>query len=363
MSCLARNSADYLKILAYPGLGARHGNPYTWLLYSNMPCQVDDFNVRRACFGRYTILHLHWPESDLNGSSTAVAAYLRLSRRFFAIDCMRARGTKVFWTVHNLGAHERRHPLLERWFWRELLGRLDGYIALTEGGRAEAMKRFPLLHNLPGFVVPHGHYRGEYPEAPAVDSRAALGLARDAKIVLFFGQIRPYKNVSLLIDVFRRCCDPDNVLYIAGRPNDSAQGDQLCARAAGDSRIRIETAYIPPERVHLYFKSADLVVLPYRDILNSGVALLALSFNRPILVPNQGAMRELFVQVGAEWVRTFDDLTAGELCAALEWARGLPRFAVAPLNHLDWSVLAMRTLDAYERVLSHDPSLRTAEIS
>src|SRR5664280_1725134 len=140
-----------------------------------MACKVDDFSLRRACFGRYDILHVHNPEQDLNVCSTAAKAYLRLRRRFVAIDLMRLRGTKVFWTVHNLASHERRYPRLERWFWRQMLKRLDGYIALTEGGRSEAMERFPLLRTLPGFVVPIPHYRGAYPEDPAVDARAALG--------------------------------------------------------------------------------------------------------------------------------------------------------------------------------------------
>ena len=133
---------------------------------------------------------------------------------------------------------------------------------------------------------------------------------------------------------------------------------------AGDSRIRLEIAHIPNERVYLYFKSADLVVLPYRDVqnernlFNSGIALVALSFNRPVLVPNQGAMRELYAQVGPDWVRTFDEFTAAELSAGLKWALGHCRPAIAPLEHLDHKVLATRTLEAYESVLSQDPSLR-----
>jgi len=119
-----------------------------------MLCQVDDFCLRRACLGRYDILHVHNPEQDLNLCSTAIYAFYRLRRRFIAFDLMRARGTKMFWTIHNLASHERRHPTLERWFWRELLRRLDAYIVLTEDGRTEALRRFPSLRNLPGFVVP-----------------------------------------------------------------------------------------------------------------------------------------------------------------------------------------------------------------
>lgn len=357
MPGLASKRDTQLRVLAFPGLDARGGNPYTWLLYSNMACQVDEFTLRRACFGgRYDILHLHWPEVELNGCSSAIKAFLRLRRRLFAIDRMRARGTKVFWTVHNLGSHERRYPFLERWFWRELIRRLDGYIALTESGKTEALKYFPALHKFPGFVVPHGHYRGEYPMDPAIDARAMLKLPASAKVLLFFGRIRPYKNLSALIEVFRQTDDQEAVLYIVGPPHDLALSQELSTLAAGDSRIRIESSHIPAAQAHLYFSAADLVVLPYRDILNSGAAMLALSFNRRILVPNRGAMKELYIQVGADWVRTFDELTADELSAAVEWGLGAPHSAMAPLEHLDWGVLAARTLDAYERVISRSPA-------
>ena len=368
MSGLDRNRSHQLTILASPGLGGELTNPYNKSLYSNMPCRVDDFSLLRACFGRYAILHLHNPEQDLNVCSTAIKAYVRLRRRFVAIDLMRLRGTKVFWTVHNLASHERQYPRLEQWFWRQMLKRLDGYIALTEGGRTEAMERFPPLRGLPGFVVPHSHYRGAYPEDPAVDARAALGLAKNAKVLVAFGNIRRYKNLPFLIDVFRGYYDPDAVLYIAGRPHaDLSLCEEIRSRAAGDSRIRVEIVQIPNERVYLYFKSADLVVLPYSDVqnernlFNSGIALVALSFNRPVLVPNQGAMRELYAQVGPDWVRTFDEFTAAELNAGLKWALGLPSAAVAPLDHLDPKLLAKRTLEAYERVLSQDPSLYSAD--
>jgi beta-1,4-mannosyltransferase len=366
MSRLERNLSDQLTILASPGLGGERTNPYNRSLYSNMPCKVDDFSLRRACFGRYAILHLHNPEQDLNGCSTAIKAYVRLRRRFVAIDLMRSRGTKVFWTIHNLASHERRYPRLERWFWRQMLGRLDGYIALTESGRTEAMERFPPLRTLPGFVVPHLHYRGVYPENLDVDARASLGLAKNAKVLVAFGNIRRYKNLPLLIDVFRQYQDPDAILYIAGRPHaDLSLCAEIRSRAAGDSRIHVEITQIPNDRVYLYFRSADLAVLPYRDVqndrnmFNSGIALVALSFNCPILVPNQGAMKDLYVQVGADWVRTFDEFTAAELSAGLTWSLRPNKPAIAPLDHLDHKLLAKRTLDAYECVLSESHGLST----
>jgi beta-1,4-mannosyltransferase len=89
------------------------------------------------------------------------------------------------------------------------------------------------------------------------------------------------------------------------------------------------------------------VVLPFRDITNSCTALLALSFDRPVLVPALGAMAELQALVGDEWVRTYDDeLTPDLLARALDWAVRRPP-GVPRLDALDWPEIARRTLSVY----------------
>ena len=343
-----------IKVLGVPGPKGGGEGSFTALLYSNMPegVQVDDFVLRLKRLAQYDIMHVHWPEADLNTAPTWLHAYYRLRLRFAVMDRLRARGTKLIWTIHNLAAHEAKHPRLERWFWRQLHRRLDGAIALSEGGRKKALGRFPALKKVPGFVVRRGHYRGVYPNPPGVDARSELGLPKEAKVLLLFGEIRPYKDVPHLIDVFRRCSDPEMVLLIAGAPKGRQLGREVAARAAGDARIRIEAAHIPNEQLHLYFRSADLVVLPYREFLNSGVAWLALSFHRPILAANRGEIGELSELVGAEWVRAFEELTEGELAAAAEWARSQARPAMTALDHLDWQAAAQRTVDVYEQLLA-----------
>jgi hypothetical protein len=89
-------------------------------------------------------------------------------------------------------------------------------------------------------------------------------------------------------------------------------------------------------------------VLPYRDILNSGSALLALSLNRPVLVPRRGALAELQQQVGEAWVRCYDgDLTAETLVDAIAWARETPREPEAPLHAFAWPSIARAHQLAY----------------
>jgi hypothetical protein len=103
----------------------------------------------------------------------------------------------------------------------------------------------------------------------------------------------------------------------------------------------------------VYLGAANVVVLPYRDILNSGSALLALSLSRPILVPHLGAMEELKDDFGDLWVQTFKGvLTAGILQNALDWG-AQPRPSICPMpERYDWPHIASETLRFYEKVIS-----------
>ncbi|HME13171.1 MAG TPA: hypothetical protein VKF79_09945 [Candidatus Acidoferrum sp.] len=352
-----------MKVIAQPAFNGRNDNPYTWLLYQAMHAQVTDFSYRRALASHYDILHLHWPERELNAYRGSLKAGARLRLRLALLDLLRARGTKVVWTVHNLNSHEGLHPRMERWFWPEFTKRVDGYIALSEAGRMAAHERFPNLANVPGYVIPHGHYRGEYPVDANVDARKELDIAPDAKVVLFFGLIREYKNVPSLIRVFRDLADEKLVLLVAGRPVSESLAVELRKQSAGDVRIRLHLQSIPNERVQYFFRCADLVTLPYRDILNSGTALLALSFNRPVLVPGRGAMSELRAGIGADWVRTYPgELDAEELQRALQWSVETPRPPEAPLSSLEWPKIAEQTLQAYTEILAlHRPAASAVE--
>jgi glycosyltransferase involved in cell wall biosynthesis len=341
-----------MRVLARPAFKSRLENPYNWLLYTSMQklgIHVDESSLSRCLQNQYSIWHLHWPELPLN-QKNHLKAFLKIRALLHQMDWARSRGTKVIWTVHNLTAHEQHHPDLEAWFWQAFTHRLDGYISLTQAGMNAAQERFPALTTRPGFIIPHGHYRGEYPDHISDrTARASLGIPPTAKVLLFFGRIRTYKNAPELIKTFRQLADPDAILYIVGRPECPALAAELQQQAALDTRVRLHLDFVPKDKTQLYFHSADLVILPYREILNSGSALLALSFNRPVLVPLRGAMSELQAQVGQEWVHTYpQELVTGQIQHALQWAFHGSRPQQAPLAALDWQKLAEQTLNAYQ---------------
>jgi glycosyltransferase involved in cell wall biosynthesis len=342
-------AAKGLRLLAWP---IDPANPYTAELYTDMgkDVEVDAFSPGKMR-SRYDAWHVHWPEALLNIPHPARAAF-KLSSFLAMIDLVRMRGGKIVWTVHNLRAHEGLHPRLEAIFWRRFVPRVDGVISLSRTGLALACERFHRLRYLPAAVIPHGHYRHQYPPCE-VDARKALGIAADARVILFFGEVRAYKNVEALVAAFAQVHGPNAVLLVAGRPRDSALAAAISRQAAADSRVRLSLGFIDRADVSKYFAAADLVVLPYRQILNSGAALLALSFNRPVLVPGLGSMYDLQEDFGPGWVQTFSsELDPAALEQALEWAAE-PRPSICPMpDRYRWTSIRTETVRFYREVIA-----------
>jgi glycosyltransferase involved in cell wall biosynthesis len=344
-----------IRILAWPASNPNEGNPYPRLLYDAVEefgPQVDPFLVRRLFTKKYAVWHMHWPEHFLNMEAWFTAVLI-MGAKFLLMSWARRRGMRIVWTVHNLGAHEHRHPRLEALFWRGFTNRLDGFLALSNGGLLAARERFPALRTLPGFVVPHGHYRGEYSAGCSrQQARSLLGIS-SSRVLLFFGSIRPYKNVPQLVRAFKSFPDRNTLLFIAGEPSSAELARLIRSETASDARIRLHLAHVPSERVHVFLSAADLVILPFSEVLNSGSALLALSFDRPVLVPACGALTELAADVGHDWVRTYNgEIAAAEIQEALAWALETPRATQAPLDRFDWQQIGRLTTDAFAAILA-----------
>jgi len=358
-----------LRILAWPAFKNR--GPYNVLLYRSMQtlgATVEEFSAWRILLKRYDIVHLHWPEYCVNGRGALASLFWSCS--LFAVMCwVRLRGGKVIWTVHNLRSHLQQHPGIERYFWKIFTVLLNAYIGLTETGAEQARRRYPALRSKSGFVIPHGNIRDAYPgvEISREEARLRLGISTSARVVGFFGSIERYKGITELVEAFSALNDHRAVLYAAGKCYLTAQERAHIEHIArGDSRIRLRLEYIPDADAASYIRASDLVVLPFREILNSGSAVLALSLDRPILVPARGAMPDLQQFAGAEWVRLYSgELTSGTLQQHLDAAiggaamRGHCRALEFGWAGLGWNDLAQLTLNAYYSVIGAAPQYRT----
>lgn len=346
-----RDSA-LLRVLAWPGPGARAKNPYTWLLYSHLTplgVQARDFTPSRALRGGYDVLHVHWPEKALTANKYlgrvggAVAGLA-------VLDAAHLHGATVVWTAHNARPHEAKDRALERWFWSGVVRRVDAVIHPSLAGKGAVETRYPALARRPHAVVRLGHFRGSYPNhLTREEARAGLAIPGDARVLTFVGLVRPYKNVPHLIRIVRSLPpEAPIVLLVAGAPLTPALAADVRAAAGDDARVRLTLHHVSDEDMQRYLLAADLVVLPFTDITNSGSALLALSFDRPVLVPGMGAMGELQSLVGPEWVRTYEgELGGSTLTDALAWAQRA-RGRSPDLGALDWEVIARETHALYQ---------------
>ena len=191
---------------------------------------VEEPSLGAVLRGDYQLIHFHWPEHVFDNRSVYKAV-----PRALLVCCYwpLLRRTKIIWTVHNLQAHAPWHAKLQRVLWTVFTHRIDGYIVLSESARVDVVRKYPHLAHLPAFVIPHGHYRSEYPDTvDLAEARKTLGLAPDDNVVLFFGAITPYKNVVALLEAFTRI--PRSIVQIGrGRKavdEGAGRADQLSTR-------------------------------------------------------------------------------------------------------------------------------------
>ncbi|MEP6507757.1 MAG: glycosyltransferase [Gemmatimonadales bacterium] len=343
--------------MAWPAFANRLENPYNALLYSalrDLDVEVVEFSVQRLLFGpRADILHIHWaPTNRIRGAKRAVVKRTS-AEMLWLLSLARRRGMKVVWTAHNVTAHDKReHPDLEKKYWPMVADRLSAVISLSKSGTEVLRDRHPPLATVPAFVSRHGSYRGAYPRDLSPEkARTALGIPTDAKVLSFVGQVRPYKNLPALLRAFSKVDDPNAVLLIAGKLKlyeHSAEFEDLVAR---DARVKVFREFVPADKLQLYLNAADLVVLPFRETLNSGSAILGLSFDRPVLVPGHVSLVELAREIGGDWIMTYDgELTPDILIRSLDRSLSM-RGATAPLESLEWPLIARQTRDIYRSLL------------
>jgi glycosyltransferase involved in cell wall biosynthesis len=349
---------DRLRVLAWPAFRKQAANPHAALLARELIAlgtEVVDWTPVRALLQPGDLWHLHHPDTVVYRRSLARSVFEAIT--FLGLLWLaRRRGARVVWTIHDLGSNDGLHPRLEAWFWKAFIPALDATICLSRSSKTLALERFPALLDRPAHIVPHGHYRDAYPRTLArATARQRLALPSEAPVLLHFGLMRPYKNVPQLIRTFRAMPGDDAFLLVVGRPFDEAIEHEVRAAAECASNVRLHLCWVPPDEVQTFFAASDLVVLPYRRILNSGALMLALTFGRPVLVPDLGSMREQQAAFGADWIRLYSgELTAEGLAEACRWARMAPRGS-PDLSGLDWRSLALRIHAVYQLVRSGQP--------
>jgi D-inositol-3-phosphate glycosyltransferase len=278
-------------------------------------------------------------------------------------------GKRVVLTVHNVNAGKRdsKDTRLNRLTLR-IQYRLTHHIFVhTDKMKSELIEEFG-MQAARVTVIPFG-INNAVPNTSLTSAGAKqrLGLRNDEKTILFFGRITPYKGLEYLIAAFERvhALDQNYRLIIAGKPDRCEEywgGIQEIVREhVQKGQVLLKAIFIPDAETEVYFKAADVVVLPYRDIYQSGVLFLGHSFGLPVVAADVGSLRDEIVEGKTGFVfrpedpvdlaRAIEQYFASDLYADLNSRRG-EICAYASERH-SWDVVGQRTIKVYADLLQH----------
>ncbi len=231
---------------------------------------------------------------------------------------------------------------------RRLYERFDAVVVHSEHGR-ERLARELGVKEARVHVIPHGALR-HLTDGPV----APIPFQTHKPVVLFFGLLREYKGLDVLLRAWRGIQEAE--LWVVGM----ARMNTSSLRAAAPANVRFDQRFISEDELRAYFRRADLVALPYREIEQSGVLFTALAFGKPLLLSDVGGFGEVAATGAARTVGAGD---ACALHAALIELLGDPaalalmsqRARAAAAGEFAWEGIAARTLALYEELLSENP--------
>ena len=200
--------------------------------------------------------------------------------------------TRCIGLIHNMIPHEPN--VLDKYLPPYFVKQMDGFTTLSHAVIKD-IDQFD-KHNKPKSWAPHPIYDHYGVLIDKIEARKQLGLSADGKYVLFFGFIRDYKGLDLLIDAFGdlRLQDMGVRLLVAGEFYGDPQPYLNRIRSLDISDIVIlHNDYIPDNKVNLYFRACDIVAQPYKTATQSGVTQVAFHFECPMLVTNVGGLPEI----------------------------------------------------------------------
>lgn len=203
----------------------------------------------------------------------------------------RNRHSKISCLADNIIPHEHRPG--DRMLTSYFISRIDGLIAMSKSVLADAQS---FRSNLPVGFCPHPIFDNYGERLPFELAKEKLKLDVNTRYLLFFGFIRDYKGLDLLLNAFAdaRLRNFPVKLLIAGEYYSSPEPYlELIKKNKLEDLIELRTDFIADEEVNLYFSAADMVVQPYKSATQSGVTQIGYHFNKPMLVTNVGGLSEI----------------------------------------------------------------------
>lgn len=207
---------------------------------------------------------------------------------------LRLQGTRVVAVIDNLIPHEKR--LGDAQLTQYFLKRCDGFVVMSDVVETDLKAVYPSAEYL---FYPHPLYDQFGAKINKHQAKQALSINLAQKTILYFGLIRKYKGLDILIEAFAQL-DKSYELLIVGEPyGDFSSYQALIDQNPNKDQIHTITRYVADDEVPLYFSAADVCVLPYRSATQSGVTAIAYHFDLPVIVTDVGGLRGSVEPYGA----------------------------------------------------------------
>jgi glycosyltransferase involved in cell wall biosynthesis len=312
--------------------------------------------IRYAAIAKPKVFHILWNNKFEHFDRTVLMLYYKLL------------GKRTLLTAHNInaGVRDSKDSWLNRLTLRIQYRLTDHIFVHTEQMRTDLVEGFGVRTSAVT-IIPMG-INDAVPSTALTceEAKHRLGIKRDEKVILFFGNITAYKGLEFLITAFERLVTEGGNyrLIVAGRAKKDSDPyvadivDRLNRKVVGDRTI-LRMTFIPDEDLELYFKAADVAVLPYTMIYQSGVLFLAYGFGLPAIVSDAGSLRQDVVEGETGFVcrsgdpvdlaMTIDRYFASDLYRDLDTRRGKIRDCIQKKH--SWDTVSECTLRTYVQAL------------
>ena len=286
----SRDSGNVYTVLLYRALES------VGLVYEQFPFSLR-WVLRHRARDEFHYVHFHWPEVFFNLRPRAWTRLFGLKHYLWAHAvwvALRVQGYRILWTVHEVDVHDATQmTALHAWSRRTLWRLAEMVFFHTPDVRAEAERRWgPKAH---AHTIPIGSYEGAYPDdIDRISARARLAIPADAVTFVFFGNVRPYKGIDLLLEGFRgvQAAHPQTHLIIAGKPYSAEFAAAVHQQAKAIANVHLHLGYVEDGDIQIYLRAADCFVAPYKYIETCSAIYLALAYELPIIIKSEGNVVE-----------------------------------------------------------------------
>lgn len=318
----------------------------------------------------YDIIHIHWPEHlgiHIKGEAVPpFSFYNNIDKIKDRLLYWKEKNSKIVLTLHDKQTH--RYASFYRPLFEAIFQHLDGMIHLGSASRVEFMEQYPQFPKIQHCIIPHGWYDDIPNTITKQNARIALGLEAHQFVLVAFGTIRyPYEE-QMLIQAFEQLDNPDKCLLISNGylfdeyliPKKIFQlpflkkiATTIKQKRLEKKRIHWQKTFLDVAAIQYYMNAADLVLIPRRDLLNSGNVPLAYTFKKAVIGPNTGNIGALLQSNGNP---IFDPYDINSIVQAIEKAKKLDLKRQGEKNYQyakqywNWATVGQEHLTFYKQL-------------